>query len=93
MWAEGNLQHAMHALLPETGHEVEPGMRLAGEWVKALVGGLQAVLRFAKLHDDLLSAKDPVLTLRLAAAFCMLAVLSNVFRCSRIVPCAPCPAA
>ena len=43
------------------------------------------MLRFAKLHDDLLSAKDPVLTLRLAAAFCMLAVLSNIFRCSRIV--------
>ena len=66
---------------------------LAGEMVNGLVGGLQAVLRFAKLHDDLLSAKDPVLTLRLAAAFCMLAILSNVFRCSRIVPCAPCPAA
>ncbi len=40
----------------------------------------QAVLRLATLHDDLLSAKDPVLTLRLAGAFCMLAVLSNVFR-------------
>ena len=35
----------------------------------------------ARLHDDLLSAKDPVLTLRLAGAFCILAVLSNIFRC------------
>jgi len=42
---------------------------------------LQAVLRIARLHDDLLSAKDPVLTLRVAAAFCTLAVLSNIFRC------------
>ena len=41
---------------------------------------VQAVLRLAKLHDDLLSAKDPVLTLRLAGAFCILALLSNVFR-------------
>ena len=42
---------------------------------------MQAVLRVAQLHDDLLSAKDPVLTLRLAGGCCALALLSNIFRC------------
>jgi hypothetical protein len=42
---------------------------------------VQAVLRVAQLHDDLLSAKDPVLTLRLAGGCCALALLSNIFRC------------
>lgn len=41
---------------------------------------MQVVLRIAKLHDELLSAKDPVLTLRLAASLCMLGLLSNIFR-------------
>ena len=36
----------------------------------------------AKWHDELLAAKDPVLTLRLAGGLCLLALLSNIFRCS-----------
>ena len=39
------------------------------------------VLKGARWHDDLLAAKDPVLTLRLAGGLCLLALLSNVFRC------------
>ena len=42
----------------------------------------QVVFKVARWHDDLLAAKDPVLTLRLAGGLCLLALLSNIFRCS-----------
>lgn len=72
-------------------------LRIQDKYLGGLDIWAQAVLRLARLHDDLLAAKDPVLTLRLAGALCMLAVLSNVFRCRRTplrimasVPCHVC---
>lgn len=39
-----------------------------------------AVLSAANAHDRFLAARDPVLTLRIAAAFSALSVLSSIFR-------------
>ena len=49
--------------------------------MKSRLAHAQVVFKVAKWHDELLAAKDPVLTLRLAGGLCLLALLSNIFRC------------
>ncbi|CAK0770026.1 hypothetical protein CVIRNUC_003726 [Coccomyxa viridis] len=48
-------------------------------------GAKQVVFKVARGHDDLLAAKDPVLTLRLAGGLCLLALLSNIFSMWRLI--------
>ena len=53
----------------------------AREQIITRLARAQVVFKVARWHDDLLAAKDPVLTLRLAGGLCLLALLSNIFRC------------